>query len=104
MLPRRRTKVQLDQGVASCLGLSSRGLVAPELGPQYSPAVRRMGHSRIVPSTNSMPSLQDEYVGQAQRILQSPMGQMLLPIMQQMEQQYGNATAAGFQAPPSGGR
>ncbi|GIL71498.1 hypothetical protein Vretimale_2636 [Volvox reticuliferus] len=46
----------------------------------------------------------DEYVNQAQRILQSPLGQMLLPIMEQMEQRYGNVTASGFQPPPSGGR
>ncbi|PNW75899.1 hypothetical protein CHLRE_12g555850v5 [Chlamydomonas reinhardtii] len=38
-----------------------------------------------------------EYVNQAQSILSSPLGQMLLPIMEQMEQRYGNVTAAGFQ-------
>lgn len=42
-------------------------------------------------------STQGEYVNQAQSILSSPLGQMLLPIMEQMEQRYGNVTAAGFQ-------
>ncbi|GLC39737.1 hypothetical protein PLESTM_000934700 [Pleodorina starrii] len=46
----------------------------------------------------------DEYVSQAQQILQSPLGQMLLPMMEQMEQRYGNVTATGFQAPSPGNR
>ncbi|GFR40054.1 hypothetical protein Agub_g592 [Astrephomene gubernaculifera] len=39
----------------------------------------------------------EQYPQQAQQILQSPMGQMLLPMMEQMEQRYGNVTASGFQ-------
>jgi hypothetical protein len=49
-------------------------------------------------------TIPDEYVNQAQEILQSPLGQMLLPIMEQMEQRYGNVTASGFEAPSSGRR
>ncbi len=43
---------------------------------------------------------QAKYTEQAQRILQSPIGQMLLPMMARMEQQLGGVTADGFQSPP----
>ncbi|KXZ43276.1 hypothetical protein GPECTOR_96g742 [Gonium pectorale] len=41
----------------------------------------------------------EQYVNQAQEILRSPLGQMLIPMMEQMERTYGNVTASGFQAP-----
>ncbi|KAG2500934.1 hypothetical protein HYH03_000759 [Edaphochlamys debaryana] len=43
-----------------------------------------------------------QYTGQAQEILNSPIGQMLLPMMSAMEQQLGGATAAGFGQQPGG--
>ncbi len=39
---------------------------------------------------------------QARDLMQTPIGQMLLPMMQQMEAQLGNVTAQGFQGPPGG--
>ncbi|PNH05105.1 Desumoylating isopeptidase 1 [Tetrabaena socialis] len=44
-------------------------------------------------------AIPEQYYNQAQSLLQSPLGQMVLPMMAQMEQRYGNVTAEGFQNP-----
>lgn len=49
-------------------------------------------------------AIPDDIVHQARDLMQTPIGQMLLPMMQQMEAQLGNVTAQGFQGPPGGRR